>query len=86
MNRKLSLDLDALSVDSFETTDSLGASGGTVKGHVDDTPAPTPPVYADNCTCRPTDLCRTAYYYCGTGPYTIHSCHYTQNVSCAVTA
>ena len=80
-NRK-KLDLGALAVDSFDT--SLAARGeGTVRAH-EVSPEPTPPEYAP-CTCAATCLCKTAYYNCGTGPYTIYSCDYTHNGSCPAT-
>ena len=82
MKAKKKLDLDALSVDSFDT--SAAAKGeGTVHAHEVD-PQPTPPEYAP-CTCFYSCLCKTAYYHCGTGPYTIYSCDYTYNGSCPVT-
>ena len=80
MSKKLQL--DTLSVESFETTPAAAEKRGTVNAHEGD-PAPTPPAYP--CTCGPTDLCKTAYYHCGTGHYTIYSCDYTYNGSCAVT-
>jgi hypothetical protein len=79
--RKTRLELDTLAVESFDTTALTRDGRGTVQAHEIE---PTPPEYA--CTCRHSDLCKTAYYYCGTGPYTIYSCDYTQNGSCAVTA
>lgn len=79
--RKTKLELDTLRVDSFDTTAATRDGQGTVHAHEIE---PTPPEYP--CTCRHSDLCKTAYYYCGTGPYTIYSCDYTQNGSCAVTA
>ena len=78
--RKTRLELDALSVDSFATTPEGAGGQGTVRAQ--ESIQPTPPEYP--CTCRYTDLCKTAYYYCGTGPYTIYSCDYTHNGSCAV--
>ena len=91
MQRKLSLDLDGLAVESFDTTPERERGRGTVRGfgsEDSDVPQPTPPVYyeEDKCTCDNTCLCRTAYYYCGTGPATIHSCKYSYNLSCYVTA
>ncbi len=84
MARKLTLEIDRLAVSSFDTTPDARSAGGTVLGADSDVdaPQPTPPVYADKCTCDNTCLCRTAYYYCGTGPATIHSCRYTYNLSC----
>lgn len=80
MKRKLELDVEALSVESFETT-SAPEARGTVNGNV--SPEPTPPEYI-GCTCANTCLCKTAYYHCGTGYYTIYSCDYTQNNSCVI--
>ena len=68
MRKKLSL--DALAVESFETG-AAEDERGTVHAHA-----------GDGCTCVKTCLCRTAYYHCGTGPHTIHSCDYTFNDSC----
>jgi len=85
MPTKQKLDLDRLAVDSFETTAAPDGDRGTVRAHESgDAPNPTPPEYA--CTCANTCLCRTAYYHCGTGHYTIYSCDYTGNASCLVTA
>lgn len=71
MPKKLSLDVDALSVDSFETA-GAGEEGGTVKGR------------EVGCTCYDSCVCRTAPYYCAPGAYTFGSCNYTQNESCTV--
>lgn len=79
MKAKKKLDLDSLSVDSFETSEA-DAGEGTVHAHQIE---PTPPEYP--CTCAYSCLCKTAYYHCGTGYYTIYSCDYTANTSCAVT-
>jgi hypothetical protein len=76
MPGKKKLDLDELAVDSFATA-GAGSERGTVHGHDDDVLAAAP-----GCTCRGTCLCDTAYYYCGTGPFTIYSCDYTANNSC----
>ena len=83
MSTKKTLDLDGLVVDSFETTPASGAARGTVHAH-NDGPQPTPPAYP--CTCFATCLCRTNYYYCGTGPHTIYSCDFTANPSCLTPA
>ena len=66
------LSLDALAVESFETAKAMEEERGTVRG------------LAAGCTCKNTCLCRTAYYQCGTGPFTIYSCDYTQNEYCPV--
>ncbi|HSU15092.1 hypothetical protein [Longimicrobium sp.] len=79
MQRKKKLDMDALAVDSFQTTEAEEGRGTVHARGIE----PTPPEYA--CTCANTCLCKTAYYHCGTGYYTIYSCDYTQNGSCAVT-
>jgi hypothetical protein len=83
MRKKLSLDVDALSVDSFETT-AAGAHGrGTVHAReIVGDPQPTPPVDLDNCTCAASCPCPTAAYYCATVRATAISCDYTQNLSC----
>jgi len=78
MTRKLTLDLDALAVNSFATTPGEGAAGGTVHGAESPT---TPPV--DNCTCAASCACPSAYFYCNTNPVVTHySCGYTKNASC----
>jgi hypothetical protein len=67
--KKLELRIESLEVESFRT----GADGrdpGTVRGHGDD------------CTWFDSCFCETAYYYCGTGPATIHSCTYTNDERC----
>jgi hypothetical protein len=79
MPRKLALDVDALSVHSFETTPADAGRRGTVLGA--EGPTTTPPV--DNCTCDATCACPSAYFYCNTGPVNTHySCEYTKNASC----
>ena len=73
MRKKLSLDVGALSVASFPTGPE-DARRGTVHGAVDD------------CTCKATCACPSAYFYCNTNPVnTIYSCHYTANASCHYT-
>jgi uncharacterized OsmC-like protein len=85
MPTKQKLDLDRLAVDSFETTAAADDARGTVQAHESgDAPQPTPPEYA--CTCANSCLCKTAYYHCGTGHYTIYSCDYTVNGSCITPA
>ena len=71
---KLRLRMDELEVESFRTTEGQARKPGTVRGHGED------------CTWVDTCLCETAYYYCGTGPQTIHSCDYTNNELCELTA
>jgi hypothetical protein len=80
MKKKLSLELEGLSVDSFATADAPEARAGTVQGAEDESDAPA---YFD-CTCFNTCLCKTAYYYCGDGYQTIYSCNYTHNESCVI--
>jgi hypothetical protein len=84
MKKKLSLELEALSIESFDTTSAARDARGTVRGNDSegDDPQPTPPLYIDVCTCRPTDLCKTAAYHCATAPHTAVSCEYTYNGSC----
>jgi hypothetical protein len=67
--KKLKLQLENLAVDSF-ATGAAGAEPGTVHGQAD-------------CTWFQSCLCKTAYYHCGTGPYTIYSCTYTNDDRCA---
>ena len=47
--KKISLDLDALTVDSFSTAPESGVQRGTVHGHAS----------ADDTTCCPTDAMKT---------------------------
>lgn len=85
MGTRRKLDLDGLAVDSFETTAAPDDGRGTVHAHESgDAPTPTPPEYA--CTCAATCLCKTNYYYCGTGHYSIYSCDFTMNPSCITPA
>ena len=75
MKKKLSLDVDALSVRSFDTSSTEGGGRGTVHG------AATQPV--DHCTCDDSCACPSAYFYCNTGAaHTNFSCNFTNNVSC----
>ncbi len=84
MKKKLNLELEALTVDSFATSAAIDGRG-TVRGQGGgDAPQPTPPVYA-GCTCAYSCVCKTAYYWCGDGYHTIHSCDYSYNDSCKVT-
>ncbi|HET7461701.1 MAG TPA: hypothetical protein VFJ82_10660 [Longimicrobium sp.] len=75
---KLSLELDTLAVESFETGAAVPLRG-TVGGHRD--PQPTPPVQVD-CTCVASCLCPTSAFYCATVQQTAISCDYTFNDSC----
>lgn len=84
--KKLSLEIETLAVDSFQTTAGATPGAGTVHGHSGhggDDPMPTPPVAIDNCTCAASCPCPTAAYHCATVRLTAISCTYTQNVSCA---
>lgn len=67
--RKLRLEVDRLSVESFATAPAIRRIG-TVRGHGDD------------CTWVDSCFCHTAYAVCGTGPATIHSCTYTFDERC----
>jgi hypothetical protein len=70
MARKLSLDVDALAVESFETDGGAHEARGTVEAN------------AVPCTCAKTCACPSALYYCGTIAFTAYSCDYTFNDSC----
>ena len=76
--KKLSLELDALAVESFETGAAMPLRG-TVRGQR--IPHPTPPIQVD-CTCVASCLCPTAAFYCATVQQTAISCDYTFNASC----
>ncbi|HYW11443.1 MAG TPA: hypothetical protein VE871_05780 [Longimicrobium sp.] len=69
--KKLALQLEDLAVDSFATDGRDTREPGTVHGQ------------ADDCTYFQSCLCKTAYYNCGTGPHTIYSCTYTNDLRCA---
>lgn len=68
--RKLGLDPEALSVESFATAREEAGTRGTVEAREAD------------CTYFVSCLCRTAYYYCGDGYHTIYSCNYTNDERC----
>lgn len=53
--KKMRLDLDALSVESFGTTASHGEARGTVHGHL--------PIETQGRECDSLDVC--TYWYCG---------------------
>jgi hypothetical protein len=72
--KKLRMRADELKVDSFRTEDPRAPRPGTVRAH------------DDGCTWIDSCLCETAYYWCGTGPETIHSCDYTFDERCLRTA
>ena len=82
MKKKLTLELEALVVDSVET--SPGAAGrGTVHGQDATTVCqPTPPEYEPDCTCVESCLCPSNAYYCATVMATVISCDYSENNSC----
>ena len=80
MNRKLSLELDTLSVESFETAGTSREGAGTVRAAEAEVDAPA---YYD-CTCAYSCVCKTAYYWCGDGYHTLYSCNYTNNESCVI--
>lgn len=66
--KKMTLDLDALSVESFDTDALPARERGTVR--------------ANACTLDKTCYCKTAYAVCGTGPQTIYSCPETNMTAC----
>jgi len=69
MRKKLRLDLDAVAVDSFATTDAKGEKPGTVLAHA-------------ACTCRDSCVCPSAIYWCADIADTVYSCDYSNNASC----
>ena len=82
MKKKLTLQLEALAVDSFTTSPAAGGHG-TVRGlEATQGCQPTPPEYEPDCTCVDSCLCPTNAYYCATAPATVVSCTYTHNASC----
>jgi len=74
MKKKLSLELEALAVDSFATTRVAGGRG-TVRGQESE-------LEVEDCTCVDSCPCPTAAYYCATVQETVISCDYTFNESC----
>ena len=78
MSKKLSLDVDELTVETFATAPAEEPRG-TVEAHAT-------PGCVDDCTYFATCLCKTNYYQCGTGPHTIYSCNYTNDWRCTVDA
>jgi hypothetical protein len=74
MRKKLVLDVNALSVDTFDTAAAAGGERGTVHGAKGD------------CTCAATCVCPTAIFHCAEIAWTVYSCDYTQNNSCYITA
>ena len=83
MKKKLSLELDALTVDSFETSPA-GSARGTVRGR--ESEEETELCIPADCTCVDSCLCPTNAYYCATVQETVISCDYTYNGSCHLTA
>ena len=75
--RRQKLSLEALAVDSFETSAGTGERG-TVRGRESD----DEPIEFGGCTCDESCLCPTAAYYCATVQETVISCDYTFNGSC----
>lgn len=69
MRKKLQLDVDGLSVESFATGEGE-AQRGTVEAH------------AGQCTCPASCPCPSAPYYCADAYETSISCDYTANASC----
>lgn len=70
MKRKLTLDADAVAVESFPTGEAAMADGrGTVHAR-------------GGCTYDRTCLCPSAYYYCGDGYQTLYSCDYSKEGPC----
>ena len=80
MKKKLSLELDGLSVESFQKAGAPEEGVGTVRAAEDESDAPA---YYD-CTCAYSCVCKTAYYWCGDGYQTLYSCNYTNNESCYI--
>ncbi len=67
--KKLSMNVETLSVDSFETSEAP-RQRGTVEGH------------AGECTCKASCACPSAPYWCAEAYQTLISCDYTHNQSC----
>jgi len=67
--KKLGLDPETLSVESFETAKTPHAERGTVLAQA------LPCTYAASCVCA------SGPYYCG-GEFTAYSCDYTFNAYC----
>ncbi|HEX2204603.1 MAG TPA: hypothetical protein VHG91_14940 [Longimicrobium sp.] len=72
MGTKLSLEVESLAVESFETGEGERAPRGTVEGHA-----------IGKCTCNASCDCPSAIYWCAEIAWTVYSCDYTQNESCA---
>lgn len=67
--KKLRLNADDVTVESFPTGRAQAAPRGTVRG-------------AAGCTYQASCLCPSAYYYCGDGYQTIYSCEYSKEQVC----
>jgi hypothetical protein len=67
--KKLSLDLERLSVDSFETSAEPRERGTVLANGVD-------------CTCEKSCPCPSAPYYCAEAYQTLISCDFSANRSC----
>ena len=75
MRKKLVLDVEALEVDSFQTSAEEEETRGTVEAR-QDAAAPQP------CTCAYSCDCPSAIYWCAEIAWTVYSCDYTKNRSC----
>jgi len=80
MSRKLNLELDTLSVESFATEAVPEGAPGTVRAAEGEAGARN---FAA-CTCANSCVCPSAYYWCGDGYQTLYSCDYTRNASCLI--
>lgn len=75
--KKLALNLDALAVETFETSEARRGAIGTVHGNLDEAQAPelvaAPYTQAQNCTVNPTcgASCQSCMPTCG---YTVYPC------------
>jgi hypothetical protein len=65
MRRKLRLDVERLSVDSFPTAAGEDGGRGTIRG-----------AQGDGCTRWNTCDCPSAFYYCVKHEFTFYSCDY----------
>lgn len=83
MRKKLNLEIEALTVDSFETS-AAGSARGTVHGRESEEESEL--CIEAGCTCADSCLCPTNAYYCATVMATVISCDYTYNGSCHLTA
>ena len=72
MAAKLKLEIEALSVESFETAKEGAHGRGTVRAR------------EEGCTCARTCACPSAPIYCAPIAYTFYSCDFTFNDSCTV--